>query len=75
MYVCLYTASLHGNNIKNIKLGYKLYYVLFDLWYKWLLSGACPRILRGGAQILKAFFWGFFFGFQFFRGGPSSENS
>ena len=31
---------------------------------------------RGGAQNLKAFFFFFFFfAFQFFRGGPSSENS
>ena len=35
MYVCFY--SLHDNNIKNIKLGYNVYYVLFDSWYKWLL--------------------------------------
>ena len=29
--------SIHGNNIKNMKLGFNVYYVLFDLWYKWLL--------------------------------------
>ena len=36
-YVCMFVYSLHGNNIKNMKLGYNVYYVLFDLWYKWLL--------------------------------------
>ena len=36
MYVCLYTVSM-ANNIKNMKLGCNVYYVLFDLWYKWLL--------------------------------------
>ena len=33
----MFVYSLHGNNIKNMKLGYNVYYVLFDLWYKWLL--------------------------------------
>ena len=35
----MFVYSLHGNNIKNMKLGYNVYYVhvLFHLWYKWLL--------------------------------------
>ena len=33
----MFVYSLYGNNIKNMKLGYNVYYVLFDLWYKWLL--------------------------------------
>ena len=36
-HVCMFVYSLHGNNIKNMKLGYNVYYVLFDLLYKWLL--------------------------------------
>ena len=36
MYVCLYTVSM-AITFKNMKLGYNVYYVLFDLWYKWLL--------------------------------------
>ena len=38
-----------------------------------VVSGACPGIGKGGGgQNLNAFF---FFSFQFFRGGPSSEKS
>ena len=28
----MFVYSLYGNNIKNMKLGYNVYYVLFDLW-------------------------------------------
>ena len=38
----------------------------------WRYFQACVQeLVRGGAQNLKAFF----FAFQYFRGGPSSENS
>ena len=76
----LYMKVMLTSNIRHrMKNGICNSVIYISIWGPGMLSGsppiavACPGIRKGGGggENLK----GFFFAFQFFEGGPSSENS